>query len=197
MKCEVPSLHLHVRNFDFAPFINELFPKFEDSHRAYFNARPGAITIHLTLTPSFFSRGVGEQELMEWLAGRDLERTRWKTGFIQWLEWREVQEDAGKKVSVVYKLKRNADVEGVEDREALRMFLLLFDPLSKGEGELGGIWPEVRRVFKVIKDVEDREAQEAQEEEEDLREEEVEPEPEEEEEELEEEEDLEEEQYSE
>ena len=51
--------------------------------------------------------------------------------------------------------------EGVEDREALRMFLLLFDPLSQGQGELGDIVQEVIRVFKVIKDREDREAQDA------------------------------------
>jgi hypothetical protein len=175
MKCEVPSMHLHVRNFDFEPFTSELFAKFEDSHRAYFDARPGAITIHLTLTPSFFSRGVGEKELMEWLAARDLERTLWKNGLSQWLEWRAAQEEAGKKVSVVYKLKRNANVEGVEDREALRMFLLLFDPLGRGEGELGGIWPEVRKVFKELKDKEDEEAQvsevESEVEEEDLEEE--------------------------
>lgn len=166
MNCKIPSLALQVVDFDFSPFTRDLFPNFKDSHREYFNARPGAITIHLTLTPSFFARHEGERGRTMWLALRDVEREQKKRGLSQWLEWRKVQEKAGKQVSVAYRLERNYAVEGVEDREALRMFLLLFDPLSKGEGELGGIWPEVRRVFKVIKDLEDHKAQEAEVEEE-------------------------------
>lgn len=161
LSCKVPSLALHVRNFDFAPFTSELFPKFKASHRAYFNARPGAITIHLTLTPSFFSRGAGEKGRMLWLAEQELEKDYGESGLANWLEWRAAVEKAGRKISVVYKLERNAKLEGVEDREALRMFLLLFDPLSQGQGELGDIVQEVIRVFKVIKDREDREAQDA------------------------------------
>jgi hypothetical protein len=167
LKCNVPNLALHVCDFDFTPLTRELFSKFKDSHRAFFNARAGAITIHLRLTPSFFERVDGENGRVVWLAGRDLQRRGKKNGLIQWLEWRKAEEKAGRKVSVAYRLERNYEVEGVEDREALRQFMLLFDPLSRGEGDIGRIVQEIIRVFKVIKDKEDREAQEEQEDEED------------------------------
>lgn len=165
-KCKVPSLALHVRDFDFTPFTRELFSTFKDSHRAFFNAREGAITIYLTLTPSFFARGYGECGRMVWLAKRDLERLGRQNGLIQWLEWRKAEEKAGRKVSVAYKLLRNHEVEGVEDREALRQFMLLFDPLSRGEGDVGGILQKIIEVFKEIKDSEARAAQEEESEEE-------------------------------
>ena len=60
-QCKVPNLALHVRDFDFTPFTYELFSTFKDSRREFFNARAKAITIHLTLTPSFFARGEGER----------------------------------------------------------------------------------------------------------------------------------------
>jgi len=163
LKCNVPNLALHVCDFDFTPLTRELFSKFKDSHRAFF-ARAGAITIHLRLTPSFFDRVDGENGRVVWLAGRDLQRRGKKNGLIQWLEWRKAEEKAGRKVPVAYRLERNYEVEGVEDREALRQFMLLFDPLSRDEGDVGRIVQEIIRVFKVIKGKEDREAQEEQEE---------------------------------
>jgi len=164
MSCKIPNLDLHVRDFDFAPFIRDLFRNFKDSHRAFFNAGPGVVTIHLTLTPSFFAREGGEIGKMRWLAGRDVQRTKNEIGLSRWLKWRAAEEKAGRKVNVAYELKRNADVEGVEDREALRMFILLFDPYSKGEGEIGDIVREIIRVYRDIKDREDHEAQEGLEE---------------------------------
>ena len=143
---KIPSLKLHVLDFNFAPFTHELFPAFAASHREYFNARPGAITIHLRLTESFFTRAEGEAGKLAWLAKRDGP----DSGLKQWLEWREAEESAGRKVSVAYKVERNKKTEGEEDVEALRLFLLLIDPRSDEVGEVGDFMGAMVKHFKAV-----------------------------------------------
>jgi hypothetical protein len=46
---------------------------------------------------------------------------------------------------------RNASVEGEQDREALRLFMLLFDPHSDDSGDVGDIVAAVGRFFTVAK----------------------------------------------
>jgi hypothetical protein len=144
--CKIPKLVLHVRDFDFSPFTRELFPCFEDSHRKYFNARAGAITIHLTITEAFFTRAEGEEGLIEWLEDREDEPARlWK-----WFEWREAEEKAGRKVKVTYIVERNVDIESRKDMEALRMYMLLVDPYSDKDGEVGDLVQAMIKFFKAV-----------------------------------------------
>jgi hypothetical protein len=144
---KVPTLILHVLNFDFSPIIRELLYRFNDENREYFNARAGAISIRLKLTDSFFDRVAGENGRMEWLEEKYSETT----GLSQWLAWRAAEESAGRKLAVTYKVTRNASVEGVEDREALRLFMLLFDPENDAPGDVGDIVEAVGRFFTVVR----------------------------------------------
>ena len=148
LSCKIPTLVLHVRDFDFSPLTREIFPSFEDSHREYFNARAGAITVRLTITKSFFTRAEGEEGFIEWLQDREDEPARlWK-----WFEWREAEEKAGRKVSLSYKVERNADIEGREDMEALRLYMLLFDPYSDSDPdeEVGVLVQAMIKFFKAV-----------------------------------------------
>jgi hypothetical protein len=140
MSYKIPTLVLHVHDFDFTPFTNELFSKFEDTHREYFNELAGAVRIHLTITESFLAREPGEAGRNEWLAKRETEMFQKKSeGLIQWLEWRKAEQEAGKGLTVTYVVERKRAIENVEDMEALRLFMLLFDPYSEGEGEISDI----------------------------------------------------------
>ncbi|GAB7327199.1 hypothetical protein MBLNU13_g11103t1 [Cladosporium sp. NU13] len=144
LRREIPTLILHVHNFDFSPLIRELFPSFEDGHREYFNNRAGAIRIRLTITKSFFDRAPKEVGLLDWLEEQESEQT----GLKQWLEWKQAEEEAGREISVAYEVKREEEIEHVDDMEALRMFMLLFDPYSRGEGEIGDIVQAVIEFFE-------------------------------------------------
>lgn len=162
MSYKIPTLVLHVHDFDFTPFTRELFDKFEDTHREYFNELAGAIRIHLTITESFFTRAPGEAGRNEWLAKRESEKFQKKSeGLNQWLEWRRAEEEAGKGVTVTYVVERKRAIENVEDMEALRLFMLLFDPYSGVKGEISDIVEAVNEfIGKVRKDM--REALQAQ-----------------------------------
>lgn len=70
LRREIPTLILHVHNFDFSHLIRELFSSFEDGHREYFNDRAGAIRICLNITKAFFARAPGEVGLLDWLEQR-------------------------------------------------------------------------------------------------------------------------------
>lgn len=147
LSCKIPTLILHVHNFDFSPLINELFPSFEDVHREYFNARAGTVRIRLTITGSFFPLELGEAMRSDWL----LEHENEQTGMKQWLEWRQAEEKAGRGVGVAYEVKREVGIEDVDDMEALRMFMLLFDPYSRGEGEIGDVVQAVIEFFAKVR----------------------------------------------
>jgi hypothetical protein len=147
LSLKVPTLILHVLNFDFSHIIHELFSHFEDRHRQYFNARTGAIKINLKLTDSFFDRSAGEDGRFEWLE----EKYNETTGLSEWIAWRAAEESAEREIAVTYKVTRNASVEGEQDREALRLFMLLFDPHSDDSGDVGDIVAAVGRFFTVAK----------------------------------------------
>lgn len=146
LRCEIPILVLHVRNFDFSPLIRELFSSFEDGHREYFNDRAGAIRIRLTITKVFFARAPREIGLLHWLEQRENEQT----GLKQWLEWKQAEEEAGREISVTHEVERGEEIENVDDMEALRMFMLLFDPYSEGEGEIADIVQAVIEFFEKV-----------------------------------------------
>jgi hypothetical protein len=129
---EVPTLTVHVLNFDFSPFVQELFSRFEAAHRKHFNDRAGAITIRLTITPSFLEAAEGSDAR------------------FNWLEWKTAEARAERDFPVAYKVTRNALIESNEDREALRLFMLLFDPLSNKDGDVCDIVKVVAKFFKAV-----------------------------------------------
>jgi hypothetical protein len=49
-------------------------------------------------------------------------------------------------------VKRNRDIESVEDMQALRMFMLLFDPYSDKDkdGDVGVVVQAMIRFFKAV-----------------------------------------------
>ena len=146
-KLKVPTLILYVLDFDFSPITRELLSTFKDEQRKYYNSRAGAINIRLKITDSFFARAKGERERLAWLAQKSIETT----GLSQWLAWRAAEKSAGREISVTYKVMRNASIESIEDREALRLFILLFDPQGKEEGDVGEIVEAVAKFFNVVK----------------------------------------------
>ena len=146
LRREIPTLILHVHNFDFSPLTRELFSSFEDRHREYFNDRAGAIRIRLTITKSFFTRPWGEVGLINWLEARESEQT----GLKQWLGWKQAEEEAGRAISVAYEVKREQEIENVDDMETLRLFMLLFDPYSRAGGEIGDIVQAFIEFFQKV-----------------------------------------------
>lgn len=130
----IPTLHLHVFDFDFSLVIRELLSNFTAAHRQYFNARAHSIRICLTITDAFTRLSV-KDGLEAWVESKKIA----EAGLKQWLAWREGEENAGRKVSVDYKITRGKSVQSADELESLRLFLLLFDPYSESEGELGDI----------------------------------------------------------
>lgn len=105
--CQIPRLVVHVLDFDFSFAISELFSRFTDATRQFFEAPSHRIWIRLTITRSFA------------LMPNDI-------GLQQWLLWREQEEAAGREIEVDYEFS-DFSTKGENELEELRYFLLLFN----------------------------------------------------------------------
>jgi hypothetical protein len=131
LSLQVPRLELHVLDFDFSPITRELLAHFNGTHRKFFNTKPNTITIRLTITKTFTN-------LPD------------EGGFRRWLEWRESEESADRKINVKYDIVRGKSVKAANDMEALRFWWLLFDPYGDSEGDVGNIMKEMLGFFKAF-----------------------------------------------
>lgn len=143
---KIPTLHLHVIDFDFSLVVRELLSHFTAAHREYFNARAHSIRIYLTITDAFTRVSDDEGGVVAWLERKQSD----EGGLKQWLEWREAEESAGRKIEVDFKITRGKSVKSADGMEVLRLFLLLFDPEMDDEGEVGDIMVPMIAFFKAF-----------------------------------------------
>lgn len=142
----IPTLHLHVLNFDFSLVTLEILSNFTAVHRQFFNARAHSICIHLTITDAF-THLPDEGGRLRWLERKAAE----EEGPKKWLEWRAAEDSADRKITIDYKIARERSVKSADDTESLRLFLLLFDPYSDGQGDMGDIMRPMVAFFKAFK----------------------------------------------
>jgi hypothetical protein len=131
LSLQVPRLELHVLDFDFSPVTRELLSHFNATHRKFFNTSPNTITVRLTITKTFTN-------LPD------------EGGFRRWLEWRASEESADRKINVKYEIVCCKSIKTANDMEALRFWLLLFDPFSDSDGEVGDIMKVMLGFFKAF-----------------------------------------------
>lgn len=133
-QCKAPILVLHVLDFDFAPFVQEVFAQFADATRAFYSQRPRTIRIEMTISDAF-ARVPDERRL------------------ASWLQWRAAEESAGRGFRVYYTVRREGSTKGVNEMESLRYSLLLHDPYNEEEeeeGDVGKIMDAMGKWFKRV-----------------------------------------------
>jgi len=131
LSCKAPNLVLHVLDFDFSPIINEILSAFLAANRQYYYSRAHSVNIQLTITEAFA-------------------RLPDEKGLGDWLQWRATEESVGRGVNVRYAVQLMGSTEGANEMEALRYFLILYDPYSTASGEVGDIMRAMKAFFEIV-----------------------------------------------
>lgn len=113
---------------------SEVFARFSDEQRAFYNQRPQTIRIEMTINDAFAL--LPDEKRLE-----------------NWLQWRAAEESAGRGVRVYYTVRKESSTTGVDEMESVRYSLLLIDPYyNEVEGDVGKIMEAMRKWFQRVAD---------------------------------------------